>query len=204
MLHQHGPHDAHQDEHAADHVDDDAGEHLQHRFAVIGDAGHQAADGVVVEKADVQPGQVVEDVRAHIVHDLLSHRGQQRRLGIGEHHGEHHAEQIQPAQPKDAHQVLVPEVFQFRDGKALVGNADIFGQILVGGLSDELGLPQLQLNSAHDDDQHQQEPADIGLAVFQEAPHNVAVDDGVILFHAHNAYSSFFIFSSSWLWYISA
>ena len=197
MAIQHGLHNAHQNENVGYHGDHHRGEHFQHGLTVIGDAGDQSADGVVVEEADVQLGQVVEDVGTHIVDDLLTHHGQQCGLCIGQGEGQRHRDQIQAAQLEHAHQVVVTHILQFCDGKALVGDADVLFHVFIGGALDQFGLPQLQPDSTHNDQKDQQEPADIGLAVFQKAADNVSVDHCVILFLAHNAYSSFFIFSRS-------
>ena len=197
MAIQHGLHNAHQNENVGYHGDHHRGEHFQHGLTVVGDAGHQSADGVVVEEADVQLGQVVEDVGTHIVDDLLAHHSQQCGLRIGQGEGQRHRDQIQAAQLEHAHQVVVTHILQFCDGKALVGDADVLFHVFIGGALDQFGLPQLQPDGTDDNQQDQQEPADIGLAVFQKAADNVSVDHCVILFLAHNAYSSFFIFSRS-------
>ena len=197
MAIQHGLHDTHQNENVGYHGDHHRGEHFQHGLTVVGDAGDQSADGVVVEEADVQLGQVVEDVGTHIVDDLLAHHSQQCSLRIGQGEGQRHRDQIQAAQLEHAHQVVVTHILQFCDGKALVGDADVLFHVFIGGALDQFGLPQLQPDGTHNDQKDQQEPADVGLAVFQKAADNVSVDHCVILFLAHNAYSSFFIFSSS-------
>ena len=193
----HGLHNAHQDKDVLHHGDDHRGEHFQNGLAVVGDTGHQTADGVVVEKADVQGGQVVEDVGAHVVDDLLAHHGQQGGLDIGEAEDQRHRQQIFAAQEQDAPEVGLLQFIGHVHLEAVFIHHHVLCQIAVGGLGNELGLPQLQLDGGENHQKDQKEPADIGLAVFQKAADNVAVDHGVILLVTHNAYSSFFIFSSS-------
>ena len=205
VLPQHDDHDAHQREHRANDVDDDGGEHLVHRFAVVGDAGHQPADGIVVEEGHVQRGQMAEDIRAQVIDDLLAHGGKDRHLHIAQHHDQHHSDEIFQAQLQNALQILAPQLLQLRQRKALRGDGLIFVDERIGGQTQKLGLVKLQQHDGHAHGQHQHEPPEIGLAVAEEPPHRMAVDSGVILFlHAHNAYSSFFIFSSSCRWYRSA
>ena len=50
----HIDHDAGQQANALQHVDDNAGEHFVHRLTVVGNAGHQTADGVIIKEAHMQ------------------------------------------------------------------------------------------------------------------------------------------------------
>ena len=51
---------------------DAGGEELVERVHVVGDAGHQPPDGVVVEEGEREALQMLEHLRAHVVHDALA------------------------------------------------------------------------------------------------------------------------------------
>jgi len=68
VQHQQHHDDSHQSEGIANGVDDGPGDEVLQRVAVFGDAGHQVADAVVVEVAQVQVEILVKEALAY-VHD---------------------------------------------------------------------------------------------------------------------------------------
>ena len=82
--------------------EDAGGEHLVQGIDVGGDAGDEATDRIAIEKGDVHPLEMAEDLRPEIEHDLLA--GPLHEVGLDEleQKGENEGAEVESGDLRDA------------------------------------------------------------------------------------------------------
>ncbi len=170
-MRQHDHHDAEQDKDVFEDSEDAGGEHLVQRVHVRSETGDQTADGVAIKEGDVHALQVAEDLRTHVVHDLLA--GPLHEVGLGklQHVREAERADVDESDLGDAGGGRIAEMASEPGGLA----GAVVRHVAVDGDFGQVGAEDVRESLEDDGNQRNAGLPLVGAQVFEQTAHQPAV-----------------------------